>query len=112
MISNAKRSLGAGASARQHSNNRETPERRMSGIAKTLRVDHSKPGHWRVTLDNPPINLIDDSMYDAFYDLVGEIEADAALKVVTFESANPDFFIAHYGTSGPRSLFSSTLPLI
>ena len=44
-------------------------------------------------------------MYDAFYDLVGEIEADAALKVVTFESANPDFFIAHYGTSGPRSRF-------
>jgi hypothetical protein len=30
-------------------------------------------------------------MYDAFYDLVGEIEADAALRVVTFESANPDF---------------------
>src|SRR5271167_3287394 len=44
-------------------------------------------------------------MYDALYDLVGEIEADAALKVVTFESANPDFFIAHYGTSGPRSRF-------
>ena len=41
----------------------------------------------------------------AFYDLVAEIEADAALKVVTFESANPDFFIAHYGTSGPRSRF-------
>src|SRR5271163_2981663 len=46
-------------------------------------------------------------MYDAFYDLVGEIEADAALKVVTFESANPDFFIAHYGTSGPRSRFGT-----
>ena len=41
----------------------------------------------------------------AFCDLVAEIEADAALKVVTFESANPDFFIAHYGTSGPRSRF-------
>jgi enoyl-CoA hydratase/carnithine racemase len=49
--------------------------------------------------------VIDDGMYDALYDLVGEIEADAALKVVTFESANPDFFIAHYGTSGQRSRF-------
>jgi enoyl-CoA hydratase/carnithine racemase len=49
--------------------------------------------------------VIDDGMYDAFYDLVGEIDADPALKVVTFESANPDFFIAHYGTSGPRSRF-------
>ncbi len=44
-------------------------------------------------------------MYDAFYDLVGEVDADAKLKVVTFESANPDFFIAHDGTSGPRSRF-------
>ena len=79
----------------------------MSSTAKTLLVDKSKPGHWRVTLDNPPINVIDDSMYDAFYDLVGEIETDTALKVVTFESTNPDFFIAHYSPSGPRSRFGA-----
>jgi hypothetical protein len=77
----------------------------MSDRGRTFIVDKSVAGHWRVTLDNPPINVIDDGMYDAFYDLVAEIEADAALKVVTFESANPDFFIAHYGTSGPRSRF-------
>jgi enoyl-CoA hydratase/carnithine racemase len=74
---------------------------------QSLVVDKTKPGHWRVTLDNPPINVIDDAMYDAFYDLVGEIEADAALKVVTFESAHPDFFIAHYGTSEPKSRFGA-----
>jgi len=67
-------------------------------------TDKSSPGHWRVTLDNPPINLIDDAMYDAFYDLVGEIEAAPELKVVTFESANKDFFIAHY-TSATKSRF-------
>ena len=77
----------------------------MSDSGQTFIVDKSVVGHWRVTLDNPPINVIDDGMYDAFYDLVGEIEVDAALKVVTFESANPDFFIAHYGTSEPRSRF-------
>src|SRR6202167_3619159 len=77
----------------------------MSDLGRTFIVDKSVASHWRVTLDNPPINVIDDGMYDAFYDLVGEIEADAALEVVTFESANPDFFIAHYGTSGPRSRF-------
>src|ERR1700760_2301642 len=68
-------------------------------------VDKTVPGHWRVTLDNPPINAIDDSMYDEIFDLVGEIEADEALKVVTFESANPDFFIAHYSSAEPRSRF-------
>jgi enoyl-CoA hydratase/carnithine racemase/phenylpyruvate tautomerase PptA (4-oxalocrotonate tautomerase family) len=79
----------------------------MSDSRPAFIVDKSAAGHWRVTLDNPPINVIDDGMYDAFYDLVGEIEADPALKVVTFESANPDFFIAHYGTSGPRSRFGA-----
>jgi len=64
----------------------------VSETKQTFLTDKSTPGHWRVTLDNPPINLIDDRMYDAFYDLVGEIEGEPALKVVTFESANPDFF--------------------
>ena len=77
----------------------------MSDPKETFIVDKSRADYWRVTLDNPPINVIDDRMYDAFHDLVGEIEAAAALKVVTFESANPEFFIAHYGTSGPRSRF-------
>lgn len=52
-----------------------------------------------------PINAIDDRMYDEFYDLVEEIEAAPSLKVVTFESANPDFFIAHYSTAEPGSRF-------
>jgi enoyl-CoA hydratase/carnithine racemase len=77
----------------------------MNDVRKKLITDKTKPGHWRVTLNNPPINAIDDSMYDEFYDLVGEIEADNNLKVVTFESANPDFFIAHYSTAEPRSRF-------
>jgi Molybdopterin-binding domain of aldehyde dehydrogenase len=60
----------------------------MSDSRPTFIVDKSIAGHWRVTLDNPPINVIDDGMYDALYDLVGDIEADVALKVVTFESAH------------------------
>jgi len=77
----------------------------MSTATPTFVTDRSSPSHWRVTLDSPPINLIDDGMYDAFYDLVGEIEADPTLKVVTFESANPDFFLAHYSSAEPRSRF-------
>src|SRR5271163_3744496 len=77
----------------------------MSDLKQTLFTGKSTSGLWRVTLNNPPINSITDRMYDEFYDLVGEIEADPALKVVTFESANPDFFIAHYSTAEPRSRF-------
>jgi hypothetical protein len=43
----------------------------MSDSGQAFIVDKSVVGHWRVTLDNPPINVIDDGMYDAFYDLVG-----------------------------------------
>ena len=64
---------------------------KMTEQPKALTTDKSVPGYWRVTLNNPPINAITDRMYDEFYDLVGEIEADQSLKVVTFESANPDW---------------------
>jgi enoyl-CoA hydratase/carnithine racemase len=57
----------------------------MTEARQTLITDKSVPGHWRVTLDNPPINVIDDRIYDAFYDLVGEIEAEPTLKVVIRE---------------------------
>jgi enoyl-CoA hydratase/carnithine racemase len=44
-------------------------------------------------------------MYDEFFDLVEAIEGEPSLKVVTFESANPDFFIAHYGIGESPSRF-------
>jgi enoyl-CoA hydratase/carnithine racemase len=79
----------------------------MSTTYTALAVDKTTPGYWRVTLSNPPINAIDDRMYDEVYDLAGEIEGDPELKVVTFESANPDFFIAHYSTAEPKSRFGT-----
>jgi enoyl-CoA hydratase/carnithine racemase len=79
----------------------------MTESKKKLAIDKKTPGYWRVTLDNPPINLIDDSMYDELYDLAGEIEGEPTLKVVIFESANPDFFIAHYSSAEPRSRFGT-----
>src|SRR5277367_4364414 len=79
----------------------------MTDVRKKVTVDKAVPGYWRVTLNNPPINAIDDSMYDEIFDLVEEIETEPSLKVVTFESANPDFFIAHYSTAEPRSRFGT-----
>jgi enoyl-CoA hydratase/carnithine racemase len=77
----------------------------MNDVRKRITVDKATPGYWRVTLNNPPINAVDDRMYDEFFDLVEEIGSDASLKVVTIESANPDFFIAHYSTAEPKSRF-------
>lgn len=48
----------------------------------------------RVTIDNPPMNIFDSEMADEFQMLLTKLEADDAVKVVVFESINPDYFIA------------------
>jgi enoyl-CoA hydratase/carnithine racemase len=77
----------------------------MTESTTRLTVDKQVPGYWRVTLNHPPINTVDDLMYDEIFDLVQAIDAEPALKVVTFESANPDYFLAHYGVGESQSRF-------
>jgi enoyl-CoA hydratase/carnithine racemase len=48
-----------------------------------------------VTIDHPPINLFDLPLMREMDQIGREIEADDAVRVVVFDSANPDFFIAH-----------------
>jgi len=48
-----------------------------------------------VVIDNPPINLFDMPLMEEFIRLGQQLESDDAVRVVVFESANPDFFIAH-----------------
>ena len=74
-------------------------------MTNRITVDNGVPGYWRVSLDHPPINTIDDQMYDEVFDLVEAAEAEPSLKVITFESANPDFFLAHYGVAESTSRF-------
>src|SRR5262245_1359836 len=54
------------------------------------------PAYWRVTFEHPPINTITATTVEELTELVGKIETDPALKVVVFDSANPDFYLAHY----------------
>jgi len=77
----------------------------MNDEVARLAVDKQVPGYWRVTMEHPPINTVDDLMYDEVFDLVQEVDADPELKVVTFESANPDYFLAHYGVEQSASRF-------
>ena len=50
-----------------------------------------------VTMDHPPINLLDEVMSQEFEKLGRELEADETARVVVLQSALPDFFIAHSG---------------
>ena len=48
-----------------------------------------------VTLDHPPINLLDAQMLDELEAVADRIEGDSAIKVLVLQSADPDFFLAH-----------------
>jgi enoyl-CoA hydratase/carnithine racemase len=71
-------------------------------------IDRSRRGVWIVTISNPPINMLDQQTIEELQDLVSLFEKEEALKAVVFESADPDYFIAHYDSSHPTQ--SSTKP--
>src|ERR1700682_290039 len=76
----------------------------MPSTSKLSITQHS-PQYWRVTFDNPPINLVDPAMIVALHELLTTIEQDNRVAVVVFDSADPEFFMAHYDlTSDPSPL--------
>ena len=58
-------------------------------------TDRTHPGRWTVTFSNPPINMFLPTTIDELGTLMTDIETDPSVKVVLFQSANPDFFVAH-----------------
>jgi enoyl-CoA hydratase/carnithine racemase len=61
--------------------------------------DRTYPGLWTVTFSNPPINMFVPATIVELGALMTDLEADLSVKVVVFQSANPDFFIAHLDVS-------------
>jgi enoyl-CoA hydratase/carnithine racemase len=71
----------------------------MSHQYRQLTIKRDRPSLWWVTISNPPINMLDPDSFLELQQLVADIEASDELKVVVFDSADPDFFIAHYDTA-------------
>jgi len=61
-----------------------------------IRVDR---GVLFATINNPPMNLLTNELYGEFGKLALEVAADDNVKVIVFDSADPDYFIAHYDVS-------------
>lgn len=68
----------------------------MTPVHSALNVIKVTPAYWRATLNNPPLNLFDPEMFAALRLLMNDLENDEDVQVVVFDSADPDFFIAHY----------------
>jgi enoyl-CoA hydratase/carnithine racemase len=65
-----------------------------------LRVIEETPAYWRVVFDYPPFNIVDGTLYESLQQLLGRMDSSSDLRVVVFESANPDFYLAHFDLTG------------
>jgi enoyl-CoA hydratase/carnithine racemase len=70
---------------------------------ETLRVERDR-GVAFVTIEHPPINLLDNALTADLASLQGQLVADATTRVVVFRSADPEFFIAHADVGMIRNL--------
>ena len=61
---------------------------------KTMSLAESN-GVLTATISHGDLNLLDLVMLGELDRLGREVEADPALKVLVFQSANPEFFVAH-----------------
>src|SRR5438128_8680096 len=86
----------------------------MTESAAHLRIIEETPAYWRVVFDNPPLNIVGARMFEDLQDLLARMDASPSLRVVVFESANPEFYLAHFAltaeslgllrTAGPSGL--------
>ena len=69
----------------------------MNTVAKTpqIQLSRSSPACWRVTFNNPPLNLMGPEFVLEFRNIMSALEASEELKVVVFESAVEGFFLNH-----------------
>jgi enoyl-CoA hydratase/carnithine racemase len=65
-----------------------------------LRIVEETPAYWRIVFDYPPFNIMDGSMFQSLQDLLVRMDASQDLRVVVFESAIPDFYLAHFDLTG------------
>ena len=58
-------------------------------------INRTYPGRCTVTFNNPPINMFVHETVVELGALISDLEADPSVNVVIFQSANPEFFVAH-----------------
>src|ERR1700740_3311189 len=61
-----------------------------------VRVIEETPAYWRIVCDDPPFNIVDASIFEALQDLLARMDASPSLRVAVFESAIPEFYLAHF----------------
>src|SRR5258706_13116321 len=86
-------------------------EARMS-VANTrkIRFVRRASSYWRVTFDNPPLNIFGPEMIPELNEIVTALETDEDVKVVVFDSAVEGFFLTHYNLLAKLEETTGLLP--
>src|ERR1700704_7010341 len=76
---------------------KENPLATMNAVSQPAQVHLTlrSPAYWRVTIDNPPINVMGPEMVRQFQEVIDALEADEHVRVVVFDSAVDDYFLNH-----------------
>jgi enoyl-CoA hydratase/carnithine racemase len=69
----------------------------MTATTKTaqIRLSRSSPAYWRITFDNPPLNVMGPQFVQELREIMTAIEDDEQVKIVVFDSAVEGFFLNH-----------------
>jgi enoyl-CoA hydratase/carnithine racemase len=65
-------------------------------MTKQIILTRRSPAYWRVTLNNPPLNIFGPKTIPQLNEVITALESDEQLKVVVFDSAVEGFFLTHY----------------
>src|SRR3989449_1090571 len=72
----------------------------MTESTAHVRVIEETAAYWRILFENPPFNIVDATIFEGLQDLLARMDASPSLRVVVFESANPEFYLAHFDLTG------------
>ena len=79
--------------------------------ATHIRIIEETSAYWKVVFDNPPFNVLDTGIFEGLQDLLARIDASPQVRVIVFESANPEFYLSHFDLEGDtRSLINTAGP--
>jgi enoyl-CoA hydratase/carnithine racemase len=60
-----------------------------------VRLTRPSNAYWRVTFDNPPLNVMGPQFVREFREIIAAVESDEDVRVLVFESAVEGFFLNH-----------------
>jgi enoyl-CoA hydratase/carnithine racemase len=81
----------------------------MTESTAPVRVVEATRACWRVVFDYPPFNIVDATIFEGLQDLLARMDTSPSLRVVVFESANPEFYLAHFDLTGKTGNITTTV---